>query len=430
MRVLHRLRPRGIQRQAVAQGCSMQPTIVKAKGPQDLLALVPQLSGFVPENSVILVAFKGSRTCGALRFNLPDPGISEAVYKKIATTIVGILCRLPGVDSVVPVIYTDDRFDASAGLPHQRFAARLLSRIESSGFVLTDALCVGSDGWGSFLDPDCPDAGRPLSAIHQSPVNAVLVDEPAQIGRLLSLADLPPVDRAAKERFGRTYRRYLAAVHVPDDAIALIDTLTDLLDPVELAELALEWDPDDLVVDEAAALLLLVQSPANRDQMMLQFAFGKEQGIESYILNQHYAAIQRSTGQSMDDIVRDELEQHAATADLSADQADGESPSNHGLGSDLILGMTDERPDPERIERALTLLKRIVALAPKAARPAPLCILAWLSWALGRGSVGGIFLDRALAIDPGYGMALLLNTVLSSGHLPEWAFAEQEGDEE
>ncbi|MFT2817895.1 DUF4192 domain-containing protein [Leifsonia sp. A12D58] len=406
----------------------MQPTIVKAKGPQDLLALVPQLSGFVPENSVILVAFRGSRTCGALRFNLPDPDLSEAVYKRIATTIVGTLCRLPGVDAVVPVLYTDDRFDESVGLPHQRFATTLLSRIESSGFVITDALCVGSDGWGSFLDPECPGSGRPLSAIAQSPLNDVLPEERAQLGRLLSRADLPEVDRASKERFGRTYRRYLAAVHAPDAAMALIDTLTDLLDPVELAELALEWDPDDLAVDEAVALLLLVQSPANRDQMMLQFAFGKEQGIESYILNQHYAAIQRSTGQSMDDIVRDELEQHAA--DRAADLTDRESRSIPDLGSDLILGMTDERPDPERIERALALLKRVVALAPKAARPAPLCILAWLSWALGRGSVAGIFLDRALAIDPSYGMALLLNTVMSSGHLPEWAFAEQEGDEE
>jgi hypothetical protein len=405
----------------------MQPTIVKAKQPQDFLALVPQLSGFVPQNSVVIVAFRGSRTCGALRFNLPDPELSEAVHKRIATTIVGTLCKLSGVDAVVPVIYTDEQFGASDGLPYQRFATTLLSRIDLSGFGIRDALCVGSDGWGSFLDPGCPQAGRPLSAITQSHIHAVLPDDRPELGTLLSQADLPEVSRVAKERFGRTYRRYVTAVHAPDTAMALIDTLTDLLDPVELAELALDWDPDDLVADEAAALLLLVQSPPNRDQIMLQFAFGRQQGVEAYLLNQHYAAIQRTTGQSMDDIVRDELEQRAATAGSLAGQAGGGTRSVPDPGSDLILGLTDERPDPERIQRALTLLKQVVALAPKAARPAPLCILAWLSWALGRGSVGGIFLDRALAIDPGYSMAILLNTLLSSGHLPEWAFAEQEG---
>ena len=405
----------------------MQPTIVKAKQPQDFLALVPQLSGFVPQNSVVIVAFRGSRTCGALRFNLPDPDLAEAVYKRIATTIVGTLCKLSGVDAVVPVIYTDEKFGASDGLPHQRFATIMLSRIDLSGFGIRDALCVGSDGWGSFLDQDCPHTGRPLSAISQSPLHAELPDGLPTPGTLLSRADLPEVGRADKERFGRIYRRYLSAVRAPDTAMALIDTLTDLLDPVELAELALGWNPDDLVADEAAALLLLVQSPPSRDQIMLQFAFGREQGIKAHLLNQRYAAIQRVTGQSMDEIVRDELEARdaAAAGATASPELDGRSVAD--LGSDLILGMTDERPDPERVERALTLLKRVVALAPKAARPAPLCILAWLSWALGRGSVGGMFLDRALAIDPGYSMALLLNTLFSSGHLPEWAFAEQTG---
>ena len=390
--------------------------------------MVPQLSGFVPHNSVVIVAFKGTRTCGALRFNLPDSDVSEEVYKRIATTIVGTLCKLPGVDSAVPVVYTDVRFGASGGVPHRRFVSTLLSRLDLSGFGITDALCVAGDGWGSFFDSDCPENGRPLSAISQSQLNEVLPYEQRQLGTLLSLADLPAVDRAAKERFGRTYRRYLAAVHAPESAMALIDVLTDLCDPIELAEVCLDWNPDELKYDEAAALLLLVQSPATRDQMMLQFAFGREQGIEASLLNQHYAAIQRATGQSMDDIVKAEIEQWAEITGSPSDAPDGDPRSAPDFGADLILGITDARPDPARIERALSLLKMVVALAPKAARPAPLCILAWLSWALGRGSVGGIFLDRALAIDPNYGMALLLSTVLASGHLPEWAFAQQKGE--
>ncbi|HWU57763.1 MAG TPA: DUF4192 family protein, partial [Microbacteriaceae bacterium] len=52
-------------------GC-MQ-TIVKTTKPQDLLALVPHLVGFRPSNSLVLVAFRGKRTGGAYRVDLPAP---------------------------------------------------------------------------------------------------------------------------------------------------------------------------------------------------------------------------------------------------------------------------------------------------------------------------------------------------------------------
>jgi len=90
--------------------------------------------------------------------------------------------------------------------------------------------------------------------------------------------------------------------------------------------------------------------------------------------------------------------------------------------SDLMLGLSRERPDPERVTRGIQLLKLLVAMAPRSARPAPLCMLAWLCWALGQGSVAGIYIDTALDIEGDYGMALLLHQVLGSGHLPEWAF--------
>jgi hypothetical protein len=45
--------------------------IVKASGPADLLAMVPSMVRMVPRNSVVFLAFRGKRTCGAMRFNLP-----------------------------------------------------------------------------------------------------------------------------------------------------------------------------------------------------------------------------------------------------------------------------------------------------------------------------------------------------------------------
>ena len=418
----------------------MQTTIVKTKEAHDFLALVPQLLGFLPEKSMVLVAFRGNRTCGAMRFNLPDPSAPQKIHKRIATTLIGTLCKIPGVDAIVPVAYTDDRFAAVPGIPHERFAETLIKRAEFSGFLVRDALCVGADAWGSYLDPDCPADGSPLSDIATSSVHQAIPDDARRdLASLRSGADLPKVDLATKERLARVYRRYRQLANCADTFPELAAAVGDLRDPVETAELALTLDVAALNVEAAAALLLLIQSPGNRDQMMLQFAFGEEVGIETYELNQRYWAIQRATGRSMDDIVRAELEQKQEQKAFrdgdGGDDDDGDGGADNGSGDDesvgpgeqetgnLMLGLTNERPDPDRIERAIELLKAVVAMAPRSARPAPLCMLAWLSWALGRGSVAGIFIDQALAIDRRYSMALLLNTLFCSGHLPEWAYA-------
>jgi hypothetical protein len=393
----------------------MQPTIVKASQAHDFLALVPQLTGFLPENSMVLVAFRGNRTCGALRFNLPDPQAPEKVHKRIASTLMGTLCKIPGVDAVVPVVYTDDGFGTTVGIPHQRFAKTLADRAKLSGFLLRDSLCVAADGWGSYLDPDCPAGGRPLDEIASSAVHQA-IPERRELATLHSGADLPRMDLAVTEKLARIFRRYERLAGDPATRPELIELVGDVLDPVDTAETALLWNVEDLSLDDAAALLFLVQSPPTRDQMMLQFAFGRAVGEETYDLNVRYSTIQRLTGRSMDDIVMAERELYEA--------GERENPGPSGAGTaDLMMGMTRHRPDPDRIERAISLLKVLVAMAPKSARPAPLCMLAWLSWALGRGSIAGIFIDRALDIDGRYSLALLLHTLFGSGHLPEWAYA-------
>jgi hypothetical protein len=390
----------------------MPKNIVKTRQAFDFLALVPQLLGFLPEKCIVLVAFRGNRTCGAMRFNLPDPAAPVKVHKRVATTLIGTLCKIPGVDAVVPVAYTDDSFGAVPGIPHERFAEALVARAELSGFLVRDALCVGADGWGSYLDPECPAGGHPLSDIAASAVHeAIPAESRRDLATLRSGADLPTVDLAVKERLARRFAGYQRLGSGSPSSPELIDLVGDLLDPVETAEAALNWDATEVQVDDAAALLFLVQGPANRDQIMLQFAFGEQVGIQAYELNVRYLIIQRATGRSMDDIVRDEYERSA-----------GGDPDARRT-SDLMLGLGEERPDAGRIERAIALLKTLVAMAPRSARPAPLCMLAWLSWSLGRGSVAGIFIDAALAIDPGYSMAGLLDAVVCSGYLPEWAFA-------
>ncbi|MFC6357385.1 DUF4192 domain-containing protein [Luethyella okanaganae] len=362
-------------------------TIIKAEQASDFLALVPHLAGFRPRNSIVLVAFRGKRTCGAMRFDLPEPN-STKVLKRIATTLIGMLCKIPGVDAVVPVAYTDERFGSDV-IPYADFVDLLIWRAEQSGFLVRDALCVAADGWGSYLDPVCPRGGHPLDDIAASPVNDAIPS-----GRRRGAEDQtgtiawPIADSAMRQRVGRALKRYQQIVDDPDALAMLSDELPEVIGIPALAEAALAWDPPSITADDAARLLFCLQRPPLRDAVLLQWAFGLAVGERALADNIRFIG--------------------------------GDESAAAEAGS--LLWGEGPRPDPGRIEDAHVLLLELVVRAPKSARLAPLCMLAWLNWALGRSSRAGVFIDQAFAIEPGYGLAGVLHAMVHGGRLPEWAF--------
>ncbi|WP_218683236.1 DUF4192 family protein, partial [Microbacterium sp. BF1] len=58
----------------------------------------------------------------------------------------------------------------------------------------------------------------------------------------------------------------------------------------------------------------------------------------------------------------------------------------------------------------------------------PLTVAAWLSWALGRASHAGRYLDMVREIDPRYPLAALLETMIGGAMLPEWAFRSRSAE--
>src|SRR5206468_8820379 len=102
-------------------------------------------------------------------------------------------------------------------------------------------------------------------------------------------------------------------------------------------------------------------------------------------------------------------------------------PAGEPLGPEEAPGLAFSggdmpRPEADRVERAIELLRLTAAHLPERHRAPLLTMVAWLHWALGRGSVAARFVDAVLAIDPDYGLAELLARMLGAGMLPEWAY--------
>ncbi len=378
-------------------------TIIRAEQAHDFLALVPTLAGFRPERSIVCVGFRGNRTVGVLRHDLPRRARDRA---PLVSAIVGTLCKMPGVDAIVPVVYTDARFDSGRGVPERAFLGLLVKEAERAGFLVRDALCRAADAWGSILDRATPGAGHPLALIDESPVTRLTPDGMEVLDSPGAAGALPEGDSGTADAIARVLPHFAS----DDLAEAAIMRLGRNADPVELVEALLSGSPSKQPAHRLAWFLHLASRPAFRDAMMLQFAFGVVVGEAAH--DDAYDSAERAAdhGESMDELVERELAERGidAVSDLL---------------TRLMIGQSMLRPDRTRVERAISLLLPLIANAPPSHRVGPLCIAAWLSWSLGRGSAAGALIDRALETEPGHPMACLLETFIGSGTLPEWAFA-------
>ena len=346
-------------------------TVIKKATSADLLAALPELTGRIPRNSVVLLAFRGKRTHAALRFDIP-----RASAKRFAATAVGTFCKIEGADDVVPVICSDEPLSA-----HDELMETLVRRFRHAGFPVRDALAVGSDGWGSHFDPDR--AIRPLAEIEDA-ASRLDLDRPADVP-----ARVPRADELACRRMSDELERLRMLADDGED----LEAFEPIADLPFFAEGALDWD-DAQLRDRGALLLFALQGPPLRDLVMLQWAFGIDLGDAMWDAD-------TCTG----------IEARNIYPDVDA------------VAAELMLGR-GPAPDADRVESAISLLTSLVSRAADADRPAPLCMLAWLNWARGRGSVAGAHVDEVRSIAPEYSMGNLLASMFGSGILPEWIFSE------
>lgn len=366
-------------------------TIIPASTAPAFLSLLPHLAGCTPRQSLVLVPFQDTRTSGVMRFDLPGPAAAGEI-DRIAATVVGLVCRVADVDGLMVVVYTDDPIDGGDDLAQGALVDAVLDRADACGLRVTDALCVAADGWGSYLDPDVPPGGYPLTEL-----------EPADLGDLghdvsgdqHTGRELPEVDPDDRDRVARAFESLAdAARTVWDDseASARVDpqglaAVCALDDVPNLFEDSLSWDVDALHSFDVAALLWCLGRPGLRDVALAQW--GRD-------INAGDAALEAQVRWEAGSEYPPELAQHMI----------GEGPA----------------PDPRRLATALEVVRLVAALAPEPARPGPLATAAWLNWALGRSTIAAWHAERALDIDPDHGLASIVASFAAASHLPAWAF--------
>ena len=194
--------------------------LVRAKGPEDLLALVPGLLGFHPEESVVVLTVGDARQPFHARVDLPADPVDVEV---LAAHLADVATR-NGVTRMACVIYSRD-----AGLA-DAFGTEIGERLRADAVRLVCA--VRADGrrwWPLGGDPDGPGmpydvsshplmaqtvmAGTVVLGSRQELADTLVGDDPEEIervsrlgdevmGRLAAALDGGPDRRATRHRLG------------------------------------------------------------------------------------------------------------------------------------------------------------------------------------------------------------------------------------
>ncbi|MFB7844069.1 DUF4192 family protein [Microbacterium sp. NPDC056052] len=366
-------------------------TIVHAAGAAELLAAIPVLTGFTPRDSVVLLPFRGTRTAGALRFDLP--AASGPTAAEFAATAIGLACRVPDTDALAIAVYADRAPIESGALPAATLVEELVGRAKACELRVVEALFVGGGSWADYREPIS--APRPMTEVPPPPsVPGFAGPAPDQF----SGTELPSPGLFAAESVGRALlavervlgpagpkRRPSPTTERADpraqEAAQLLDDLPSFLEEVLDS-------PEALSPFATAALVWVLNRPALRDVALVQWASSIDRG------------------------------DRALAAQLGHGLRGSAVPSDIG---GILIG-DGPRPDSDRLGVALTLVRRTIALAPRETRGGPFAAAAWLSWACGRSTHAARYLDQAQAVDPQLTFAQLLRAVVDAGMLPRWSF--------
>lgn len=205
----------------------MSAAPIRLTSPADIVAAVPHLCGFVPEESLVAISLRGKRIGLTMRFDLNADRLAEELVRRL---------EYDGATAAVLVVY------AESG-SWQSLVAAVQEQVD-----VIEALLVRAGRWTSYTCAEvcCPPDGTPvataglLAAVAAFDGRAVLRDR-AELVRSLAPAAVPLSLAAAVPVPAEAFR---AALGAPAGRLAasLIVSLQERRVRDEVAILALEHD--------------------------------------------------------------------------------------------------------------------------------------------------------------------------------------------
>lgn len=375
-------------------------TVVKATSPEQFLASLPMLLGYFPRESLVIVPLRRNRSVGALRIDLPSSDTNTQTLKNgsvssLVNWVIATLCRLPEVDALAAVIFSDKPLDPhDRHLPQLGLITLLGTASEAGGFQLLEALMVNGENWYSYFDP--------AKTTHSAPWPRRSSDFDQLAGAelpLISDTELKEL-RRCQLLFGQIIRLNLPA------------TAPSLTSASDLSE----------------AELLSGLNAEKICELIKQFDFLKSQNLEpdelaDRLLNPEFDYSPAWTIYLQFCLRQDTFRNGLLHYYLTEPNPEAFLGSLPGF-EDLLTGKIDSL-DTARLTQLLETFRKLTARAVTELDLAPLlATCGWLSWALGQASHAGHYAEQALEIEHSNQLALKTIELVKNAQLPAWLFRE------
>lgn len=351
-------------------------TTIRLRGPADIISVLPYHLGYQPTDSILLVCLRGSRLVMVARMDLPPPDLDPGVL--VDELLPPVLREHPDLVSIV--CFEDDAMTAGTSEVVSSVVRDALAR---SGVTVANRLLVRAGRWWSLeRDGLCgPPDGLPLPAPEEVPAIAqyiVMGRDPARDREGL-------VERVS----GRVSAR-------------------DPLDDTRCAALIRHLDESG----RSKRTLSRFRRDALRHWgRVLSEPPTTQVPAESW----SWACV------SMLDIpVRDLLVAWLCPGTLDLEVF---SPALLRQAGECLPAGPDTRGarDEETIvhDGVLARLEQLCRRAPRELAAGPLTLLAQAAWWHGDGALARIAVEEALAADPAYRLALLVEPMIDFAMRPE-----------
>ncbi len=369
-------------------------TTVRASSSAHLAVLLPYQLGYHPRSSVVLVALHGKRIGMVQRHDLVQ---GEEVCAGLARRSVEMVVR-EQAGALLLVSYEDEEGESA---PLRQALARAAREADVE---VGDQIVVRGGRWYS-TQGGAPPQGLPMPRPEDVPGVAAFVGAGVApfASREALVADvIPPRDPArAREvgvhlaglgrapgtgTFGGGPTRPRTAWH--EDPVATIRSWQRLLDPRQEAVPVAELSDDEL-----ARIVASLDDVHLRDALMAVLAPGTLplDTLPALAVGDALVASARCAW--------------TCFADELDDDPGGAAEPLGDVAHDELLGVRGR-------------LVEVTRYVPEESTPHLLSLIAHLAWFVGDGTVTGVCLEQALAIDPGHRLAGLMMQLLSAGVRP------------
>jgi hypothetical protein len=371
-------------------------TTIRLRGPADIITVLPYHLGYRPAESLVVVCLMRNRIGVVGRIDLPPPDVDPDL---VAVELLPVV-RRERPDAVVLVGFESTHGQAEPASVAMRDA------IEGAGIRVVERLVVRDGRWWS-LDCDgecCPADGEPVRADDEVPaVSDYIVrgrrpagsradlaarlayhPEPGQDRRCAAFITDMASARRSRSALQRRRRRML------EDWARILDLTPSGPDAVSAPP------PRD---DEAWAWAVVsLLDVAVRDLLIAWLCPG------TLDLEVFPASLRR--------LAVSVLPAHPSSPGQDAPAARAAAVA--GVGEDAAEEAVEEAVEEGLVDR----LAMVCRAAPPELSPGPLTVLAHVVWWHGDGALARTALDLALAVDPDYRLAALLERMVDVAARP------------